>query len=191
MNSFRIGVTGLLTETYGTSHTEGFLHFFEGWVVFVASLIILIGIAILLTNLLPSSPKLTQVFSLNHLFTPNIRTEKNQSWQTSYSVIIMLISLIIAVAVSSPLAERSDNTVESKPFSMFPKMLGKWKANEKRLPASIVAVAGASDYYNGNFTSPKGIKIIGAFDDLLCIPITAGMSGLLPAVCPVPAIGFL
>ena len=32
-------------------------------------------------------------------------------------------------------------------------MLGKWKANEKRLPAAVID---SSDYYNGTYTSPKG-----------------------------------
>ena len=38
LNGFRIGAIGLLVETYGGSAAEGFGHFFEGWVFFVASL---------------------------------------------------------------------------------------------------------------------------------------------------------
>lgn len=36
MNSFRIGVIGLLVEYYGISMARGFLHDFEGWIVFMA-----------------------------------------------------------------------------------------------------------------------------------------------------------
>ena len=155
MNSFRIGVTGLLTEAYGSSHTEGFLHFFEGWVVFVASLVILIGIAWLLTKLMSDSPTLLKVFSLEHVFETSQKatTEKKQNWQTHSTVKIMLASLLIAVIVSSPFTEREDNIVSRKPFTSFPQMLGKWKANEKRLPAAVID---SSDYYNGTFTSPEG-----------------------------------
>ncbi len=158
MNSFRIGVTGLLTEAYGTSHTEGFLHFFEGWVVFVTSLIILVAFAWLLTKMLPDSPTFAKVFSFDHIFDTKevVFSDKNQSWQTSLAVKVMLGSLIIAVIASSPFAEREDSTVASKHFSMFPEMLGKWRANESRLPASVVESAAASDYYNGTFTSPEG-----------------------------------
>ena len=35
MNSFRIGVIGVLVENYGIEQAEGFLHYFEGWVVFM------------------------------------------------------------------------------------------------------------------------------------------------------------
>lgn len=158
MNSFRIGVTGLLTEAYGTSHTEGFLHFFEGWVVFVASLIILVAFAWLLIKLLPEPQTFKKVFSFEHVFS---NSESNisgitQKWQSHLAVKILLGSLLIAVIGSSPIAEREDNIIARKPFSNFPEMLGKWRANEKRLPASIVKSAGASDYYNGTFTSLEG-----------------------------------
>ena len=36
MNSFRIGVIGVLVENFGIEQAEGFLHYFEGWVVFMA-----------------------------------------------------------------------------------------------------------------------------------------------------------
>ena len=158
MNSFRIGVTGLLTAAYGSSHTEGFLHFFEGWVVFVASLSILIGIVWMLIRMLPDSPALSKVFSFDHIFDTKDTTysDNNQNWQTSYAVKVMLGSLIVAVIVSSPFAERKDSAVASKPFSNFPEMLGKWRANESRLPASVVESVAASDYYNGTFTSSEG-----------------------------------
>jgi len=44
MNSLRIAITGALVQAYGASHTEGFLHFFEGWVVFLLCLLALAGV---------------------------------------------------------------------------------------------------------------------------------------------------
>ncbi|MEQ1793395.1 MAG: VPLPA-CTERM-specific exosortase XrtD [Nitrospira sp.] len=38
LNGFRIGAIGVLVESYGQSAAQGFSHFFEGWVFFVASL---------------------------------------------------------------------------------------------------------------------------------------------------------
>lgn len=38
LNGFRIGTIGLLVETYGKGAADGFSHFFEGWIFFVASL---------------------------------------------------------------------------------------------------------------------------------------------------------
>ena len=41
MNSFRIGVIGVLVDNWGTKMAEGFLHDFEGWVVFLLCLFLL------------------------------------------------------------------------------------------------------------------------------------------------------
>ena len=41
MNSFRIGVIGILVNEYGVEYAEGFLHYFEGWVIFISCTAIL------------------------------------------------------------------------------------------------------------------------------------------------------
>ena len=161
MNSFRIGITGLLTEAYGTSHTEGFLHFFEGWVVFVASLIILVVIAWLLIKMVPGSPPISRVFSISLINNEKgkVVPKENNNWHSKSSVVTMLLCIVIAVAISSPLVQREETIVNSKPFTQFPSMLGKWIASESRLPPSVEAVAGASEYYYGDFSSSSDSKI--------------------------------
>ena len=42
VNGFRIGMIGVLVEWYGQEASEGFTHLFEGWVLFMASLGLLI-----------------------------------------------------------------------------------------------------------------------------------------------------
>jgi len=155
MNSFRIGVTGLLVDAYGMSHTEGFLHFFEGWVVFVASLVILVLFAWLLIKMLPGKSSFASVFSFEHLF-ENKPTDKPKivSWHTKTPVIVFMVSLLAAAIITTPVAERDNTPVASKPLSSFPLKLGEWRSNESRLPVSIETAAAASDYYYGNFLSP-------------------------------------
>jgi len=41
MNSFRIGVIGILVDRFGIEQAEGFLHDFEGWVIFMACVLVL------------------------------------------------------------------------------------------------------------------------------------------------------
>ena len=41
MNAVRIGIIGILVDRYGVAQAEGFLHVFEGWVVFLSCLAIL------------------------------------------------------------------------------------------------------------------------------------------------------
>lgn len=159
MNSFRIGVTGLLTEAYGSGHTEGFLHFFEGWVVFVASLLILVIITWLLTRIMEGTPSLNNVFSIYNILPGREESKTEINWQKKPAILFSVVSIGLAVLISSALFERKAAFVESKPLSLFPSKIGEWKANESRLPPTIEAVAGASDYYYGDYTSVLNKKV--------------------------------
>ena len=54
MNSVRIGMIGVLVNSYGIGQAEGFLHFFEGWVIFGACIGLLFLVAVALQRLTPS-----------------------------------------------------------------------------------------------------------------------------------------
>lgn len=48
MNSVRIAVIGLIVDKFGIEWADGFTHLFEGWVIFMACIGILFGLAILM-----------------------------------------------------------------------------------------------------------------------------------------------
>ena len=45
MNAVRIGIIGVFVDRYGIAQAEGFLHVFEGWVVFLSCIAVLFGLA--------------------------------------------------------------------------------------------------------------------------------------------------
>ena len=51
MNSVRIGVIGVLVDRYGIGQAEGFLHVFEGWVMFLSCIGILFLMAMAMQRL--------------------------------------------------------------------------------------------------------------------------------------------
>jgi exosortase D (VPLPA-CTERM-specific) len=51
MNAVRIGIIGVLVDRYGIGQAEGFLHFFEGWVIFLSCIAILFLLAMALQRL--------------------------------------------------------------------------------------------------------------------------------------------
>ena len=65
MNSFRIGMIGILVNSYGIGQAEGFLHFFEGWVIFGACVGILFVMAIALQRLTPNPLSLRDTLDLD------------------------------------------------------------------------------------------------------------------------------
>jgi hypothetical protein len=65
MNSFRIGMIAVLVNSYGIGQAEGFLHFFEGWVIFGACIAVLFLTAIALQRLTPSPLSLRDTIDLD------------------------------------------------------------------------------------------------------------------------------
>ena len=56
MNSVRIGIIGILVDRYGIGQAEGFLHFFEGWVIFLSCIGILFLLAMASCSGFPRPP---------------------------------------------------------------------------------------------------------------------------------------
>lgn len=162
LNSFRIGVTGILVEHWGTAHTEGFLHFFEGWVVFVLALLMLVGLAWITVKLLPGSKGLFQAMD----FGPPRAAETDRVGGDAVAlraspVAALAIVAIVASAMAQLLALREEVIPERYPLAEFPVQIGDWWAREYRLPALVEAVAGATDYYYADYAQPgdSGINL--------------------------------
>lgn len=158
MNSFRIAVTGLLVENYGASHTEGFLHFFEGWVVFIAALIVLLIVARCLL-MLHKPIKLSNAFSLESVGpAPNAPSapssssanQADRSRRRGYYVVLLVI--VIAASAAPALNLRAELPADRVPLSEFPLDLGGWIGQEHRLPLVTEEVAGATEYYYADYS---------------------------------------
>ncbi len=66
MNSFRIGVIGVLVDSYGIEQAEGFLRYFEGWVIFILCILILFGLARGLQHLVGDRRPIAEVLDLSY-----------------------------------------------------------------------------------------------------------------------------
>ena len=65
MNSFRIGVIGVLVNQFGIAQAEGFLHFFEGWIIFIACVLVLYIEAFILQRLVASPRPILDLLDLD------------------------------------------------------------------------------------------------------------------------------
>lgn len=158
LNSFRIGLTGLMAEYWGMAHTEGFLHFFEGWVVFiVATLMLLMTVWILLRFALPEkSIRDVLLFDspANSNFSADVTAREMAGLGQGGKLIWLLAAMLAAtVLIATVLVLRSETLLQRNALDSFPFNLGDWNAREYRLPAETENVAGASEYYFGDFTS--------------------------------------
>ena len=64
MNSVRIAVAGVIVQYYGLDWLDGFTHFFEGWVIFIACILILFALARIMLYFNPEKMSLVDALDL-------------------------------------------------------------------------------------------------------------------------------
>jgi exosortase D (VPLPA-CTERM-specific) len=154
MNSFRIAVTGMLVESGGAAHTEGFLHLFEGWVVFIVAAALLLGVIWLLVWLLPGRNSFLDVMAWQADDSATVATPGSGRGRFSArSLWAVNVLMFVAIAGSVVLAGRGEWVPARKSLYEFPQQVGAWSARVDRLSSAIEGVAGASEYFYGDFAA--------------------------------------
>lgn len=162
MNSVRIGIIGILVDRYGIEQAEGFLHFFEGWVIFLACISILFGLAVLLQRLTPNPLPLAEAIDLDTRgFGPILA--RVLAIRGSFA---LALATALTVAVSTVwILQRPAETVAMArdPFALFPRQIGDWAGSTALLDADVERVLGASDYLNATYATPLEAGYVNMF----------------------------
>ena len=162
MNSFRIGVIGVLVNSYGIGQAEGFLHFFEGWVIFGACVGILFLMAIGLQRLTRDPKPLADTIDLDTTgFAVQLRRLPAIAPARGIivSALITLAVTVAFVAIPSPPAV----LVDRDPFALFPRAIGAWTGQVERLDPDVEKVLGANDYINATYLAPGEAEYVNFF----------------------------
>lgn len=155
MNSFRIGAIGILVEYWGIEQAEGFLHYFEGWIIFMACIGILVLEMALLLKLGSNKRTLAEAFSID-LPEPlkgerTSRTVGIHYWMTA-AVLVMVAGLTLTVQ------GRENIIPERKIYAEFPRQLGEWEGRLDSLEDNIKDSLRAEDYlFSDYFKGDNGI----------------------------------
>jgi len=154
MNSVRIALAGVVVNSYGLEYVENFTHFFEGWVIFIACVLILFGLAWLLVFLRPGKASLVEALDLDTdgLW---IQAKRLRLVRPSMALIAGAI-LVTALAGAWQMApERKSELVNRDPFALFPSQLGDWRAGPAQtLDPEIAIILAADDYHSVTLTQP-------------------------------------
>lgn len=153
MNSFRIGMIGVLVDRYGIGQAEGFLHFFEGWIIFLSCIAILFGMAVLMRRLSgdrrPLGDAIDMDFTgLGHQLSRVLQTEPSRALATA----ALLTAALSAAWVLTP--ARAAVEVDRDPFTLFPRELSGWSGVSTTLEPGIESVLGADDYLAAFYRHP-------------------------------------
>lgn len=150
MNSFRIGVIGILVNKYGIEQAEGFLHFFEGWVVFLLCVFILFLMAIGLQRLTKNPKSLSETIDMDFEgFGAIFGRILNINFSKALVFGAVLAAMVSAAWLYVPRPEYQD--VDRDPFVLFPRNIDGWFGTTARLEKETEAVLGADDYINATF----------------------------------------
>jgi len=153
MNSIRIAVTGVLYNTYGIGAGDSFLHYFEGWVIFVGCLLILFALMVVLARL--------QRRALDDVFDPQLPTLATLRslpgvLRVQGPVLAVIPVLALALLASLGLAGREEITPERQSLVSFPLKLGDWRGVESEISREELDVLQLTDYIAANYSNPAG-----------------------------------
>lgn len=154
MNSIRIGIIGVLVEYRGIEAAEGFLHAFEGWVAFIACLVVLFAEATAFHKLSRATGPLWDIRGpsvLSHGIRPTSRPGDGcQPW------LILATGLITILAVGSLfVTARSERMPERVSFLSFPLEFDGWHGQAEGIPTAVLKTSKVDDYLNVNYVSDR------------------------------------
>lgn len=151
MNSIRIAVTGILYDNYGIGAGDSFLHFFEGWVIFVGCLAILFGEMLLLAKLQGRS--LDQALDVSPPAWSAI-TPLAGTLSLSAPVLAVIPMLVLVLIGSTAVAGRTEIVPERQSLYGFPLLIGDWRGREVPLSDQELDVLKLTDYVSANYQHP-------------------------------------
>lgn len=157
MNSIRIAVTGILYNAYGIGAGDSFLHYFEGWVIFVGCLLFLFAEMVLLARL--------QGAGLDDVFDPQLPAMASVRALPSTvalrgPVLAIPVLLALALAATIALSGREEIIPERQSLVSFPLRLGEWEGTETAISREELDVLKLTDYISANYVNPASSGVV-------------------------------
>ena len=152
MNSVRIGIIGLLVDRFGSAQAEGFLHQFEGWVIFMCCFALLLLECALLLRFSGDRRPLRQVLGLD---TPaRAGSLGPRSFTLGMPAAAAAVVLVLAVYPALAMPQRMEFKPVRSEFSRFPLQLGNWVGRRDRIDAIYLDELKLDDYLLADYVSP-------------------------------------
>ncbi|HQN65155.1 MAG TPA: VPLPA-CTERM-specific exosortase XrtD [Methylophilus sp.] len=126
MNSARIAIVAILVNYYGNEAAEGFMHYFEGWVIFMLCIGLVLLEAKLLNKLLGIHPRFTDSF--DYLETRHKYEDDSPISGIKRAPVVIAITVVLLAAISTLSIQRRQEIIpQRETFAAFPTQLGGWQ----------------------------------------------------------------
>jgi exosortase D (VPLPA-CTERM-specific) len=155
MNSFRIGTIGLMVEHWGIAAAEGFLHEFQGWLVFMASAALMLGEIVVLNRVGREIGSWRQLFGVEFPApSPAGVLRKQRTIPRSFMVACGLLVVFAALSWLSP--RPAEITPSRSSFIDFPMQLGRWTGRRATMESIYLEVLKLDDYLLADYADGSG-----------------------------------
>lgn len=154
MNSLRIALVGIAVNFWGQEMAEGFLHDFEGWVIFLLCVALLILELLILQRVGGKGHFRSEVFSIprGHMTSGNARF-------TPPIFAAIIICALLAVVFGSGIANQREEIIpKHKDFAFFPNIIDKWHGKQQYLEEDVLKGLQLTDYLMADYKT-AGEKI--------------------------------
>ncbi|MBL4744105.1 MAG: VPLPA-CTERM-specific exosortase XrtD [Cycloclasticus sp.] len=151
MNSFRIGIIGVLVDNWGISMAEGFIHDFEGWIIFMACAFLLFVLVWLLEKLTNKQGSLSAAFAVESAPIQQTNNAEMNRQASNTPLLVAMALLVVSGIASQFLDNRSEIYPEHTAFVNFPMQLNEWSGKHEKLDAAVVQKLGMTDYLLANY----------------------------------------
>lgn len=156
MNSFRVGVIGVMVEYWGIAMAEGFLHAFEGWAVFMLSMILILAEIWLFARFSRTGKRIGEVLSFQPEAVCTIKKEPRVENVSLWPPLSSLTVVLIAFMLSLMMGARVEQVPQRSEFSRFPMNFDGWHGRSEKLPLEVIDVLKFDDYLIANYVHSDG-----------------------------------
>lgn len=155
-NSIRIALTGILYQSWGSKVAEDFFHGFSGWIIFIASLGILLVEIWVLEKVLPEqhvkSPKNSPEMPIVSSNTNRIDFKSLLKPPQYVTAVLVLVVTILLVN----LVDFREKIPVKKALSNFPVTIGLWAGSQQKMEQKFIAELDLSDYVIVDYKNGSG-----------------------------------
>lgn len=157
MNSVRIAIAGYIVNNWGLEWVEGFSHFFEGWVIFLACILLLFLMARIMLFFHPSKMGLAEALDLETDGLGAQAARLRFVMASPAMVFVAVLTLGLTLSWQAVVPERGVTAIERSEFSSWPRRLGAWQqeGGPRALSTRIEGVLGADDYRSVTLANPN------------------------------------
>jgi exosortase D (VPLPA-CTERM-specific) len=158
MNSFRIGTIGLMVEHWGIGAAEGFLHQFQGWMLFMASAGILLVEMMLLNRIGPEAGTWRQLFGVEFpaRTPPGVVLRERPIPRPFIAAAGMLLLFVITAGLLPRPAEIIPGRAR---FSEFPLHMAGWSGRSAAMEGVYLDQLKLDDYLLADYLTESGRSV--------------------------------